>query len=146
MERSLCRQRKVGVQRKPEQSICTVLPLLQVALNSVALLACTCPQLKPVLMPCARATTDSLDIAARAGEAVDKDAPATDAVALLCAGAATSAASGVVTAPLWDWPLEPAFVATTTPCAFSPCKGWPRSSRWRSKLSVCPNTSWIQLG
>lgn len=44
-------QRKVGVQRKPEQSICTVVPLLQVALKRVALLACTWPQLKPVQAP-----------------------------------------------------------------------------------------------
>ncbi|RXD67519.1 glycerophosphodiester phosphodiesterase, partial [Xanthomonas perforans] len=57
------------MQRKPEQSICTVLPLLQTALKRVALVACTVPHCRPLLMPWARLAADAVDMAGLAGPA-----------------------------------------------------------------------------
>ncbi|AVQ07891.1 TPA: hypothetical protein HH295_19170 [Xanthomonas vasicola pv. zeae] len=50
------------VQRKPEQLICTVLPLLQTALKRVALMACTVPHCRPLLMLWARIAAGSVDM------------------------------------------------------------------------------------
>uniref|UniRef100_A0A808FHZ4 Uncharacterized protein n=1 Tax=Xanthomonas citri pv. phaseoli var. fuscans TaxID=473423 RepID=A0A808FHZ4_XANCI len=48
------------MQRKPEQSICTVSPLLQTTLKRMALVACTVPHGRPWLMPWARLAADSV--------------------------------------------------------------------------------------
>ncbi|APP01647.1 hypothetical protein BJD13_23250 [Xanthomonas perforans] len=119
------------MQRKPEQSICTVLPLLQTALKRVALVACTVPHCRPLLMPWARLAADAVDMAGLAGPAsppAPAPAPAGAAATPACSAAAGSLANGRVTAdPCAELP-ELGLPATTTPCAFSPCNGWPRSS------------------
>ncbi|PPV10574.1 hypothetical protein XavaCFBP5823_07495 [Xanthomonas axonopodis pv. vasculorum] len=105
----------MAVQRKPEQSICTVLPLLQTALKRVALVACTVPYCKPLLMPRAQLAAVVVDTAGPAGAAVT---PA-------CSEAPGSLAKGRVTAGACLELPQLALAATTTPCAFSPCSAGP---------------------
>lgn len=93
----------------------------------------------------ARLAAESVDMAGPAGPALPA-AAAGIAVTAARSEATDSLGNGRVTADACVGLPELGLRVATTPCAFSPCSGWPRSSRWRSKLSVCPNTNWIQLG
>uniref|UniRef100_A0AB33FC60 Uncharacterized protein n=1 Tax=Xanthomonas citri pv. phaseoli var. fuscans TaxID=473423 RepID=A0AB33FC60_XANCI len=105
------------MQRKPEQSICTVSPLLQTTLKRMALVACTVPHGRPWLMPWARLAADSIDMAWPAGQALPT-AAAGAAVTPACLGAAGSLANGRVSADACvGLPELGSLVAT--PCAFS---------------------------
>ncbi|ASK97535.1 hypothetical protein XcvCFBP7112P_16005 [Xanthomonas citri pv. vignicola] len=104
------------MQRKPEQSICTVSPLLQTTLKRMALVACTVPHGRPWLMPWARLAADSVHgLACRPSVAYCSRRRCRNA----CLGAAGSLANGRVSADACvGLPELGSLVAT--PCAFSP--------------------------